>query len=684
LIHVVQVLLDGDGEIRARVRSFEASNPWAKAGVMVREALTGISRHATAFITPKDAANGFGMVWRSAQGASTSYAEGPALSPSPDNWVRLVREGDVVTSYASSDGVVWTEMDAVTLTGLASSIHVGLAVTSSDTFEVATATFDEVEIIGTLALVPPTVVLSSASAIESGPFTVNVAFSQPVTGLDSTDFVVVNGAASGLTGSGDSYEVLITPTAAGLVNVTVPDEVAFNTANVGNTESNTLAVSFALPGILSLSGQDVGDVLATGGTAFDPAMDIYTVTGSGRDIFFDEDGFQFATTQLSGDGEIRARIVSQVADNPWAKAGLMFREALTGSARHATVFSTPADADNGFGMVWRELTGGSTNYAGGPGLNPAPDNWVRLVRVGDAVTSYTSVDGTSWTELGTATFASLALDLFVGLAVTSSSNGELSSASFDNVTVVGPQTVVSPEVTLTVASLIEAGPFTVDVEVTQAVTGLTESDFVVTNGVASSLTGTGLSYALTVTPTLEGEVTVQLPADAATNASGAGNSVSNTISVNYLPPLILELAGTDIGELLTPGSTLFEPNTEVYTLTASGRDIFFDEDGLQFARIQLDGDGEIRARVTSQSNTNPWAKAGVMIREDLTAGSRHATAFTTPVQADNGFGMVWREQADGSSDYAAGPALNPPPDNWVRLVRTGDTLTGYSSTDGSS
>ena len=37
----------------------------------------------------------------------------------------------------------------------------------------------------------------------------------------------------------------------------------------------------------------------------------------------------------------------------------------------------------------------------------------------------------------------------------------------------------------------------------------------------------------------------------------------------------------------------------------------------------LSGNGEIVARVTSIQNTNAYAKAGVMIRGALTAGSAH-------------------------------------------------------------
>ena len=44
------------------------------------------------------------------------------------------------------------------------------------------------------------------------------------------------------------------------------------------------------------------------------------------------------------------------------------------------------------------------------------------------------------------------------------------------------------------------------------------------------------------------------------------------------------------------------------------------------------GDGQIIARVTSVEQTNNWAKAGLMIRDTLTATSRQASIFVTPAQ----------------------------------------------------
>jgi len=675
----VQVILNGNGEVRARVRSLGNTNPWAKAGVMIRETLAAGSRHATMFITPPAAGNGFGLVSRLVANAATSYSGGPTLNAVPNNWVRLVRQGDVLTGYASANGSTWELVDSVTLTGLPAQLHVGIAATASDTGVTTTAEFDNVQVIGAQAVVAPTVTLSAASAIESGPFTIQAQFSQPVTGLTASDFALSNATASNLTGSGASYSVTLTPVSSGLVTASLPAGAAQNAASTASLASNTVSVTYTPPVAVSLVGQDVGETLAAGSTTFSGG--VYTLKGSGSDIFFAADGFHYALTQLTGDGEIRARVTSQSNTNPWAKTGVMIRETLAAGSRHALMFTTPS---NGFGMVWRPTANAATSYAGGPALNAAPNNWVRLVRTGTTISAYASANGNAWTLVSTATLTGLPNTVYVGLAVTSASSSTLSTATFDNVQVVGSQAVVAPSVTLSAASAIEAGPFTVQAQFSQAVTGLAAGDFIVTNGAASNLTGSGTSYSLTVTPVAPGAVTIRLPANAAQNAGAVGSLASNTVSVTYTPPVVVALQSQDVGSVEVAGSMSYSSPTDTYTLRGSGADIFFAADGFRFAYTQLAGDGEIRARITSQSNTNPWAKTGVMIREALTAGSRHATVFTTPAAENNGFGMVWRPVANGATSYAGGPAVNAAPNNWVRLVRSGDTITAYASANGSA
>ena len=52
------------------------------------------------------------------------------------------------------------------------------------------------------------------------------------------------------------------------------------------------------------------------------------------------------------------------------------------------------------------------------------------------------------------------------------------------------------------------------------------------------------------------------------------------------------------------------------------RDIWDVADQFRFGFKRLTGDGSIVAKVDSIDNTNVWAKAGVMIRESLDAGSQ--------------------------------------------------------------
>ncbi|MEN3270609.1 ABC transporter permease subunit [Pseudonocardia sp.] len=87
----------------------------------------------------------------------------------------------------------------------------------------------------------------------------------------------------------------------------------------------------------------------------------------------------------------------------------------------------------------------------------------------------------------------------------------------------------------------------------------------------------------------------------------------------------------------------------------------------------LSGDGSITARVVSQDNSGDWAKAGVMIRQGATPGSSYAAMMVTP-----GHGV--RLQSDFSKDLkgSSGPAPR-----WLRLTRTGKSVTGYESANGS-
>jgi regulation of enolase protein 1 (concanavalin A-like superfamily) len=151
--------------------------------------------------------------------------------------------------------------------------------------------------------------------------------------------------------------------------------------------------------------------------------------------------------------------------------------------------------------------------------------------------------------------------------------------------------------------------------------------------------------------------------------------------INSLSPSSTTLpapwADQDIGNVTLAGDVAYTSGT--FTVSASGTDIWDASDSFHYVYQSLKGNGEIVARVVSVQNTDPWAKAGVMIRETLTAGSKHSMVVVTP---DNKTEFQRRTETDDTSDHTPGPTVVAP--CWVKLTRNGSAFCGYVSTNGST
>ena len=136
-------------------------------------------------------------------------------------------------------------------------------------------------------------------------------------------------------------------------------------------------------------------------------------------------------------------------------------------------------------------------------------------------------------------------------------------------------------------------------------------------------------------------------------------------------------ANTDVGNPRVSGSASVSGAT--FTVTGAGTDIWKSSDQFQFVYQPVDGDVEIVARVASIQQIHQASKAGVMIRAALTASAPNA--FMTGTAA-KGWAFQRRLVSGASSVDTPGSFSNPP--GWVKLVRSGDTFSGYESTDGST
>jgi len=118
-----------------------------------------------------------------------------------------------------------------------------------------------------------------------------------------------------------------------------------------------------------------------------------------------------------------------------------------------------------------------------------------------------------------------------------------------------------------------------------------------------------------------------------------------------------------------------------WTITADGWDIWGSSDGFHFVHVPLSGDGQMVARVVDiGTGTDGWARGGVMIRETLEPDSKHVTITLTAGEG-SGKEFLCRRSTGGSSISSYGGTSVSPP-LWLRLVRKGNSFTGYYSEDG--
>ncbi|WP_162659645.1 FG-GAP-like repeat-containing protein [Tuwongella immobilis] len=149
-------------------------------------------------------------------------------------------------------------------------------------------------------------------------------------------------------------------------------------------------------------------------------------------------------------------------------------------------------------------------------------------------------------------------------------------------------------------------------------------------------------------------------------------------NVRVTPGMADGWLATDVGVVGKSGTSAFDPATGTFSITGSGDDIWGRDDAFQFAYQALTGDGSITARVTSLTNTHPWAKVGLMMRSSLDESSAYVMAMMTP---ENGFAVHSRAQlGNNATSRHQNSALDAP--IWIRLTRAGNTITALRSADG--
>jgi hypothetical protein len=163
---------------------------------------------------------------------------------------------------------------------------------------------------------------------------------------------------------------------------------------------------------------------------------------------------------------------------------------------------------------------------------------------------------------------------------------------------------------------------------------------------------------------------------------GTGSAVTlDTVAVTageQAPPGICPTGWTcaDIGTV-TPSAGSQTYSAGGWTIQGGGGDIWAASDSFHYVWQTLAADGSLTAHVDSQTNTDLYAKAGVMIRGSSDPGAPYYAVYVTP-----GNGIIVQSRDAAGDNAVQEAAISGAPPVFLQVVRTGTTFTAQTSPDG--
>ncbi|MGF9696132.1 pectinesterase family protein [Paenibacillus sp. MABNR03] len=184
------------------------------------------------------------------------------------------------------------------------------------------------------------------------------------------------------------------------------------------SQSNNVTVHVNKEGSISpWTSTDIGTPGIAGHTQLGAAETDVTVKSAG-DIAGASDRFHYAYQTLEGNGEIVARVDHVTATDDGAEAGVMIRESLDDSSPFVALMTSYVKGGQKTLGLTRETEGGDVSIQEPEAFITLP-YWVKMVRLGDQITSLVSKDGTNWTVMNAVDFP-MSSTVYLGLAADAS------------------------------------------------------------------------------------------------------------------------------------------------------------------------------------------------------------------------------------------------------------------------
>jgi uncharacterized membrane protein len=690
--------LQGDGAIVARLLATQNSN--SQAGIMIRNSLDPSSAYAALFLS----SGAVNFVSRSAYAVQTGTASG-SISAQLPVWLKLARHGDSFSAFTSPDGTSWTQIGSTISLPMNANVYAGLIDTATYNGPLNTAIFDTVTAtstgsgfslsssVATLLTQPGTTATTTITNLGTPGFADPVSLS--ISGLP--DGITAGFSTNSLTGSGNSTLTFSIGSSAiaGSYSVTITGTdgvTATNQATVVNLiVLPTTPASGALP--VGWVNQDVGQPGIAGQSAF--SNGVFQLQGSGNGTLASDtsdssqlvsdnnDQFQYAFTALPGDGAIVARVLTTQRSD--SQVGIMIRGGLDPISPYVML----SISNGGLSLLNRFYPDSPTYLLASGSADLQFPAWLKLVRQADNISAFISPDGANWTQVGYSAWLPISGTTYAGLVDTSTYNGSLNAAAFDNIAVANSGAdfaLVSSTATLSA----QPGSTATAVISCFRTPGFTDAISLSAGGLPDGITAT--FNTMSATAPERSTLTVSIGSSVAAGNYSltiigtdavTGSNQTTTMSLVVLPSAVLPQdtlpagwTNQDIGQPGISGQSLF--SNGVFQLQGSGHGVlaYDTSDQFQYAFTGLQGNGMIVARLLPTQDSD--SQAGIMIRNNLDPTSAYATLY---MSGGSIYFLTRSADGDETSLQSARPANAQSP-VWLALARYANYVFAYTSPDG--
>ena len=494
-------------------------------------------------------------------------------------------------------------------------------------------------------LTRPTVVITGPTEAQNSAFDITITFSEDVTGFEQGDITVGNGTVTAFSGSGTSYTATITPAASGTITVDVPADVATDSAGNGNSAT---AAQFSVEANLTRPTVTISGPTDDQNSAFDITIafseDVTgfeqgdVTVGNGTITAFSESGSSYtATIAPTATGTVTVDVPANVAE-----------DAATNGNSAASQYSVQADIDAPSVSIE-----GPTDTQKGPfdvkitfSENVTEFEQNDITVGNGTITAFSGSDRNYTATITPAASGTVTVDVPANVATDGAGNSNEAASQF-----AVTADIDAPTVTITGPTDDQTGSFDIKITFSEDVTEFEQNDITVGNGTATAFSGSDSSYTATIAPSASGTVTVDVPANVATDAVGNGNTAASQFAV------MTKIRSTQTLDLDKPTVTITGPTDDQNS--AFEVTIAFSESVTGFEQSDVTvGNGSVTAFSGSDSSytatITPAASGTVTVDVPADVATDAAGNGNTPASQ-------YSVKADNPNSERENPDTNNPP-----------------------